>query len=120
MPKVDFVSWGKVTVDGQPYHQALIVGDKVIERDKTKLESLFKTTHEIGEWEREKLLSGNPEIILVASGWSGILEVDKKFADKITRKGIALQVILTPKAVAEYNRLVGMGKRVNALIHTTC
>lgn len=118
--KVDSVSWGKVRVNNQQYHQALIVGDKVIERDKTELESLFKTTHQIGEWEQKKLLSGNPEIILVASGWSGRLRVDKKFADKIAQKGIALQVFLTPKAVAEYNRLVSMGRRVNALIHTTC
>jgi len=120
MPKINKVSWGKIKVNGKQYHQILIVGEKVFERDKPRLESLFGTTHKIGEWEQEKLLSGEPEIILIASGWSGILKVDKKFAHKIAQKGAVLQVLLTPKAVAEYNRLVGLGKRVNALIHTTC
>ncbi len=118
--KIDSVSWGKVKVNGQQYHQALIVGNEVVERDKSRLESLFKTTHAIGDWEQEKLLSGNPEIILVASGWGGALRVDKRFADELAQKGIDLQVVLTPKVVAEYNLLVSKGKKVNALIHTTC
>lgn len=120
MPKIDSVSWGKVKVNGQQYHQVLIVGNEVIERDKSKLESLFKTTHEIGEWEQERLLSDNPDVILIANGWNGLLKVAKEFASKIIKSNINLQVVLTPKVIAEYNLLVGKGKRVNAIIHTTC
>ena len=120
MPKIEKVFWGKVKIDGQTYHQALIVGDEVIERDKPKLEKLFGTTHQIGEWERHRLLSGKPEIILIASGWSGILKVDEGLKKQIAKLGIKLLVVLTPKIVTEYNRLVGEGRKVNALIHTTC
>lgn len=120
MPKIERVSWGKVKVDGQTYHQVLIVGDEVIERDKQKLEKLFGTTHQITDWERKKLLSGSPEIILIASGWSGILKVDEEFKKQIGKTRVELRTILTPKIVAEYNRLVGEGRKVNALVHTTC
>lgn len=120
MIKIDNVSWGKVKVNGKEYHQVLIVGDEVVERDKPKLETLFGTTHVIGDWEQRLLLSENPEIILIASGWSGLLKVDEGFKDLLRTKGIELQVVLTPKIVSEYNRLVTEGKRVNCLVHTTC
>lgn len=120
MPKIDKVSWGKVKVDGKEYHQVLIVGNEVLERDKPKLENLFGTTHQIGDWEQEKFLSNQPEIILIASGWSGLLRVDDKFKKKVEDARIELRVVLTPKVVGEYNRLVEEGKKVNVLIHTTC
>jgi hypothetical protein len=120
VPKIDAVSWGKVKVDGQIYHQVLIVGDKVIERDKPRLKMLFNTTHEIGGWEQKLLLSGQPEIILIASGFDGVLKLSSKLQIKCSKLGIELKVLLTPKAVDEYNRLVTEGVKVNALIHTTC
>lgn len=120
MAKIEKISWGKVRVDGKEYHQVLIVGDEVEERDRARLENLFGTTHKIGDWEQRKLLSGNPEIILVASGWSGVLKVNEKFKKQIARLGIELRVVLTPQVVKKYNQLIKEGKQVSALIHTTC
>lgn len=120
MPKIDQVSWGEVKVNGQGYHQVLVIGDQVIERDKPKLEKLFGTTHEIGDWEQEKLLSNHPEVILVATGWSGIMKVKEEFKNQIEKLGVELKMVLTPKVIGEYHRLIAEGKRVNALIHTTC
>ena len=120
MVKIDKVSWGKVKVYGQNYHQVLIVGDRVTERDESRLRRLFKTTHKIGSWEQRQLLSDNPEIILIANGWSGILKVDEEFKKKIEKAGVELGIVLTPKGVEEYNRLVKERKRVTVLIHTTC
>lgn len=120
MLKIDSVFWGKVKIDGKEYHQALIIGEKVFERDKPKLKTLFGTSHEIGDWERELLFSGSPEIILIASGFSGVLKVSFKFQVLCSKLSIEMRTDLTPKAVAEYNRLVSLGRHVNALIHTTC
>jgi len=120
MPKIEKVSWGNVKVDGKTYHQALIIGDKVLERESNKLHDLFGTTHRLGDWEKEKLLSGNPEIILIATGWSGLVKIDDDFKNKLKEKEIELQTVLTPKVVEHYNQLVKEGKRVNTLIHTTC
>ena len=120
MVKIDSVSWGKVRVNSKDYHQVLIIGDEVIERDKEKLETLFGTTHKIGNWEQEKLLSNKPDVILIASGWSGILKVEEEFKNRISKLGIELKVVLTPRVAREYSQLVNQGKRVNCLIHTTC
>ena len=118
--RIEKVSWGKVKIDGKTYHQVLIVGSEVFERDKPKLETLFGTTHQLGDWEKEKLVAGNPELILVASGWSGLLKIDPEFENLVRTKEIELRVVLTPKVISEYNQLLKDKKRVNVLIHTTC
>jgi hypothetical protein len=120
MVKIEKVSWGKVKVNGQIYHQVLIIGEKVLARDKEKLENLFGTTHQIGDWEQKELLSGKPDIVLIATGWSGVLKVTEEFKKKIEEAGIELRVVLTPKIVKEYYQLVNQGRQVNCLIHTTC
>ena len=120
MPKIDKVSWGKITVDGRGYHQVLIIGDEVLERKSDKLHHLFGTTHQIADWEKNKLISRHPEIVLIGSGWSGLVKIEQEFEDKLKKEGVELRTVLTPRIVKEYNRLVGEGKRVNALVHTTC
>lgn len=120
MVRIDEVSWGKVEVDGKQYHQVLIVNDKVEERENDKLHRFFKTTHQIGDWEEKKILSENPEIVLIASGWSGFLKVKGDFKEKIKKAGAELQIVLTPQVVKRYNQLIQKGKKVNVLIHTTC
>jgi len=120
MLKIDCVEWGEIWVDGKQYHQVLIVGKKVFERDSEKLHQLFGTTHKIGGWEEKMLLGGKPEVIIIGNGWDEVLQVNEDFKFKIENLGIDLRILRTPEAVEEYNQLVKEGKKVNALIHTTC
>jgi len=120
MVKIEKVSWGKVKINDQVYHQALIIGETVLEREKEKLETLFGTTHQIGNWEQKLLLSANPEVILIVNGWSGLLKIDEEFKKKVEDAGIELRVVLTSEVVKEYNYLIAKGRKVNCLIHTTC
>lgn len=120
MPYINSTQFGNVVIDNKKYNQVLIIGDSVMERDYQKLEELFNTSHEIGDWEIEELLKQKPEIMVIATGQSGAMKVDKEFIDEITKKGIEVITDITPKAIEIYNEKVKKGKRVNALIHTTC
>ncbi len=120
MVKIEKISWGKAKVNGQVYHQVLIVGEKVLPRDQEKLEKLFGTTHQIADWEQKELLSGHPDVILIANGWNGILKVNPKFKVQISKLGIELRVVSTGRVRREYQNLMEEGKKVNCLIHTTC
>jgi hypothetical protein len=120
MIRIDSVEWKKIVVDGQEYQQVLIIGDKVLERDSEKLHRLFETTHKMGDWEIETLLSNKPEIIVIGNGFDGILAVSEKFIEQSSKLGIELRILKTPQAVEEFNQLSEEGKKVNALIHTTC
>ena len=120
MIKINSVEWGKIKVNGREYGQVLIIGDEVFERDSEKLHQLFDTTHQMGDWEAEQLVADNPEVIVVGNGWDGVLEINSKFKVQSAKLGIELKTFRTPQAMEEYNKLVAEGKKVSALIHTTC
>ncbi|MDP3093528.1 MAG: MTH938/NDUFAF3 family protein [bacterium] len=120
MPKIDSVDFGSIVIDGKKYHQVLIVGSEVLERDYKRLEELFGTSHKIGDWEAEKLFEENPEIIVIGTGWQGALEVGEDFVGLAREKGIIVIALLTPEAIKFYNEKAGLGQKINALIHTTC
>lgn len=117
---IDSCGWGNITVNGQKFDQVLIVRDRVRERDREKLENLFGTTHQIADWEIEELLSGNPEIIILSSGQGGAMKISQEVKEKLSKSKAEVKILLTPQAVSEFNKLSSEGKRVNALIHTTC
>lgn len=120
MPYINSTEFGEITIDGKKYYQVLIVGDLVMERDSEKLEKLLGTTHKIGDWERDELLKANPEIIVIGTGQSSVMRVDGELANGLAKKSIELIAVSTPEAIEIYNEKIKQGKRVNALIHTTC
>lgn len=103
-------------IDDKEYRQVLIIGDEVIERDYEKLKKQFDTSHKVGDWEVKKLLEGQPELIVVGAGQDGVLEVE----DNLLKCGVKIIADITPKALDIYNKEIKAGKKVNALIHTTC
>jgi len=120
MPHIDSTKFGEIIVDDKKYHQVLIIGDKIEERDWEKLKKLFDTAHKIGDWEIEKLLSNSPEIIIIGTGQDGAMAIDDEIVKKFRELSIETITDITPKAIEIYNEKIKQGKRVNALIHTTC
>lgn len=118
--KIDSVGWGEIVVEGKKFFQVMIIAGKAIPRDHEKLEKLFGTTHVIADWEEEKLLAGDPEVIVVADGWQSALKVSEEAKTRFKKAGAEVKILDTKRAVEEYNRLVEEEKKVNALIHTTC
>ena len=120
MPHISSTNFGSVTVDGKKYHQVLMVGDSVLERDYKRLKREHGTSHIIPGWEIEKLLEGIPEVIVIATGQDGALKVTDRVREKLTVNETQIISEVTPKAIKIYNRLIRENKKVNALIHTTC
>jgi len=120
MPYINSTKFGEVVIDNKRYNQVLIIGGSVIERDYKKLEELFGTSHKIGGWEIEDLLKENPEIIIIGTGQDGMMEVDEDILEDLKKRNIEVITEITPEAIKIYNGKVKAGKRVNALIHTTC
>ena len=118
--KIDSADWGSVVIDGKRFFQAMVVEGKGIPRDHQKLEKLFGTTHVIADWEEKELLKGGPEVIIVGDGWESALKVSDETKRRFEKAGVDSRVLDTRQAIEEYNRLVDEGRKVNALIHTTC
>ncbi len=117
---IDSTEFGNVTIDGKKYNQVLIIGDMIMQRDYEKLKELFGTSHKIGDWELEELLKQNPEIIIIGTGQDGAMEIDRELIEDFKKKNIEVIAEITPKAIEIYNEKKKQGKRINALIHTTC
>ncbi|MFW6149256.1 MAG: Mth938-like domain-containing protein [Atribacterota bacterium] len=120
MPHIDSTKFGSVTIDKKKYNQVLIIGDSVIERDYDKLKKIFGTSHKIGNWEAKELFKKDPELIVIGTGQSGAMEPQRSIINKFKNKGIGVIAESTPEAIKLYNQKMGQGRKVNALIHTTC
>lgn len=120
MPNINETKFGSITVDNKKYKQVLIIDKKVIERNDKKLHDEFGTTHYICNDEKKLLLSQNPEVIIIGTGVSGALKTFPEFDLEINKLGIKLIKERTLSAIKKYNKLSKTGKKVNALIHTTC
>ena len=120
MVKIEKISWAKVRINGQDFWQVLLIGKEMIPRKVEKIKQIYGTDHVVADWEQKLLLSENPEVILIANGWNGVLKVEENFKKRIEKRGIELKIVLTPRIMEEYQQLINQGKKVNCLIHTTC
>lgn len=109
---IDSTDFGRIVIDGKKCNDVLIVNNEILERD------WGSGSHRISNAEAEKLLIGDPDIIIIGTGQGGVLKVDNNVVEKI-RKNAELLILKTPEAVKNFNEL-SKDKKVNALIHTTC
>ena len=58
-----------------------------------------------------------PDVVIVGTGYEGRVQVEESI---LTRSGPAVEVLPTPQAIRRFNELRRAGKRVAAIIHSTC
>ena len=71
--------------------------------------------HFIGSAEIEGLLKEGPDVLIIGTGYDNMVRVE----DEIAAMPI-VEILPTPQAIRRYNELRGEGKRVAAIIHSTC
>jgi hypothetical protein len=67
-----------------------------------------------------ELLEHAPEIVVLSKGRQLRLETCSETLDLLTAHHLEVAHEETGAAIDEYNRLAGQGRRVAALLHTTC
>jgi len=58
-----------------------------------------------------------PEVVVIGTGYEGRVRVDESI---LARAKPAVEVLPTPQAIRRFNQLRAAGKRVAAIIHSTC
>jgi len=71
--------------------------------------------HFVGFSEIEGLLKEGPDVLIVGTGYDNLVQVEEEIAALP-----AVVILPTPQAVRRYNELRDEGKRVAAIIHSTC
>jgi len=71
--------------------------------------------HFVGLAEIEGLLKEGPDVLIVGTGYDNLVQVEEEIAALP-----AVVILPTPQAIRRYNELRDEGKRVAAIIHSTC
>jgi hypothetical protein len=73
--------------------------------------------HFVGLAEVEGLLEEGPDLLIIGTGYDDLVQVEEEI---LAMCAVQVLPLPTPQAVRRYNELRGEGKRVAALIHSTC
>jgi len=111
---IESYDFGRIVVDGKEY-----TSDVIIYPDNVDGNWWRKEGHRLQVVDIKKAIQEKPEILIVGTGASGLMEVPKDVENYITSKGIKLVVDTTKNACDAYNRLSPSGKTIAAL-HLTC
>ncbi|MCD6513660.1 MAG: hypothetical protein J7L07_01935 [Candidatus Odinarchaeota archaeon] len=113
-PKIEYYDFGRIVIDGKEYNH-----DVIIFPDKVKADWWRKEGHRLYLIDIEDVLNYRPEVLIVGTGYHGILKVSDEVRNKLKELGIELMVLKTSEAVKKYNEIAEKTKVVAAL-HLTC
>ncbi len=114
MVKIDSVKWGELKIDGKTYFSDMYVyWDGKAE--------MRKKSHLFDMDEFVKLLQKDPKIIVIGMGFkSSSVKVPEEVSQMAEDKKVELFLETTPKAAEVFNAFVKEGKKVIAVLHSTC
>jgi hypothetical protein len=111
---IDNYDFGRITVNGKLY-----TTDLLIFPEKIKVNWQRKKGHNLQVADVKAALEAKPDVLVVGTGYSGILDVPHETRKQIESEGIELIVQKTAEACKTFNRLVE-SRTVVAAIHITC
>ena len=115
MKKIEKYSFGKIHIDGQEYHE-----DLIIYPDRVQSGWWRKEGHRLQLEDIEEVLADPPEALVVGQGKPGKMQVDARVAEELERLNVRLIAAPTHDACERFNELLQEGKRVVAAFHLTC
>jgi glucokinase len=118
-PLINYSTFGEVSLDGDVYkHDVYIRGDGKVKRRKLGgVRARHGSSHKIGPQELDKVCRGNPKLVIVGMGHSGLATLTPEGEAYLRRRGIDFRALPNAKAVKLYN---GTTTRKAAVIHVTC
>ncbi len=117
--------FGKIWIDDEKYnHDVYLYPNGTIEKRDKSHSPRIGGHRSLSEWELERILESNPDILIIGMGQSGVLPFTKGVEEKVnelnSRKGVEIIKGNTPDILERANGALNSGKKVAAIIHTTC
>jgi len=112
---IESYGFGHIVIDGKRY-----TSDVIIFPDRVKDGWWRKEGHKLHIEDIEEVLREKPEILIVGTGYAGLMKVPKEVQEHIRNQGIELIIENTRNAWKTYNKLAKTGKKVIAAFHLTC
>ena len=112
--KIDSYSFGSLVVDGKMYTSDVIIYPSRVDPSWWRKEG-----HRLQIADLAEVLNAKPQILIVGTGYSGMMVVSKETENCIRSQGIDIHVATTGRAVELFNTMQGK-KTVIAALHLTC
>jgi polyphosphate kinase 2 (PPK2 family) len=114
MPMIDRFEFGTIVIGGQTYNSDVIISpDGVVDQWRHKDE------HVLRPQDVDKIISAEPEVVIIGLGTVGNLKVRPKTEKRLQEAGIEVVAHRTNKACETYRELRNQ-RKVAALLHITC
>ncbi|MCS7096191.1 MAG: MTH938/NDUFAF3 family protein [Candidatus Bathyarchaeota archaeon] len=114
---IDYYDFGVMVIKGKRYTRDLIVFADAVFDGWWRREG-----HRVFLNDLDRILNCNPlpEILVIGTGYDGLVEVMPEVEETLRTKGIKLIVQPTREAYKTFNKLLGSGKNVAGAFHLTC
>ena len=112
--KIDSYSFGKIVIQGKVFTSDVIIYPGRVDAAWWRKEGHLLQVEDLAEALRSK-----PGVLVIGTGYYGILRVPRETVERIAALGIDVKVEKTARAVEVYNELERAGNMVAAL-HLTC
>ena len=104
-----------ICIDGRTYHN-----DVKIISGQVKANWWRQAGHRLDQSDIADNLETHPDVLVVGTGYAGMMEVPAATRKVIESHGIRMQVEKTGSAVRAFNRLHDEGRKVAGAFHLTC
>ena len=111
---IDSYDFGRIVINGKRYNNDLIVFP-----DKVRDGWWRKEGHRLHVEDLKDVLEAKPEVLVVGTGYSGLMTVPPETRKYVQSGGIELIAQRTAEACKTFNRLV-QSRKVVAALHLTC
>jgi hypothetical protein len=111
---IESYTFGEIIINGKRYTKDLIIFPDRILNNWWRKEG-----HKIHLEDLSDILPQKPEVLIIGTGNSGLVNIHSEIKKYIESKEIKLIAEPTPKAYKTYNQLKNK-KRVIAALHLTC
>ncbi len=112
---IEFFDFGRIVINGTEYTSDVIVTGEKIQASWRRKEGHVLQASDVNE----ALEAFQPEVVVVGTGYAGMMRVSRETKQYLQSKGIELHVEKTEKACRIFNTL-SESKRVLAALHLTC
>ena len=113
--KIDSYKFGHIVIEGKEYTSDVIIYHNWVDASWMRLED-----HRLQPEDITDALNAQPDILIIGTGYAGVLMVPKEIATYIESHTIDVRIEKTGKAVELYNSLLGTNKYAIAALHITC
>lgn len=117
-PRITSLKWGRVSTEAGDFRDAKLWPGGGRNWDWNETGTHHRPGVQVDDI--SELLDRGAEFIVIGRGQHLRLQVTEEALDEIGSAGAISELMESSEAVARYNELVGKGRAVGALIHSTC